>query len=249
MKDRSSVSVRLNHFSSRIRNILRKFKDAAFSWRTLISLAGILVIIALFLLAITPVRYNISVGMVPTHTITANRDVVDEITTESLRNAAEKAVQPTYITVEETAEQVLQHMDQIFSQMDSVIQYSETLNDYGPDRRYSAEEIEYARSILTLLSLRDYQMRTLLNTPRSDLAAAHTILYDAVQNALASYIIEGSEYVAVSSIMQIIGYRVDTSLLQNVIQPLLDEVIQPNVVIDQNATEAARIQARETLPM
>ena len=239
--------MQLKHFFSDARSCLQSFRTAAFSWRTLISAAGILIIMVLFALVITPVRYNISVGMVPTHTITANRDVVDEVTTEALRTAAEQAVQPSYITVEGIAEQVLQHMDQIYAQMNSVIQYSETLDDYSPTRRYSAEELEYARSILTSLNLRDYQMRTLLNTSRSDLSTMYSLLYDSVQNALDSYIIQGSEYVAVSSIMQIIGYRVDASLLQNVVQPLLDEVIEPNVVIDQEATEAARRQARENV--
>ena len=66
--------MQLKHFFSDARSCLQSFRTAAFSWRTLISAAGILIIMVLFALVITPVRYNISVGMVPTHTITANRD-------------------------------------------------------------------------------------------------------------------------------------------------------------------------------
>ena len=196
--------------------------------------------------AIMPVRYDIAIGMVPRHTITANRDVVDEVTTEALRTAAAQAVQPTYHFVEGVTESVLSNFDQIFSQMKAVIQYSETLEDYGPNRRYAADELAYARTILTLLDLRDYQLRTLLNTTHADLSSLYTTLYAAVQNTMASYVTEGQENEAVASIMQIVGYRVDTSLLQNIVQPLLRTVIRPNMVIDQEATDRPHVSWRAT---
>ena len=240
----SLMQIRLKRAAQRIRQLYLRFIRAAFSWRTLISVCGILLMSVICTFAVTPVRYNISVGMVPTHTITATRDVVDEITTESLREAAENAVQPTYVTLEGVTELVMADLAQIYGQFDSAIQYSEKLDDYGPTRRYTAEELEYARTIVTSLYLRDYQLRTLLNTTREDLADMYSSVSDAIINTMSGYVIEGSEYLAVSNIMQIVGYRIDTSLLQNVVQPLLNEVIRPNIVIDQEATEAARAQAR-----
>lgn len=238
------MQIRLKRMAVKLRQTYSMFVRAAFSWRTLISVCGIAIIAGLCTFAVTPVRYNISVGMVPTNTITATRDVVDEVTTEALREAAEKAVQPTYVTLEGVTEAVLSHLSQIYSQLDAAVQYSENLDDYGPSRRYTAEELEYARTIVTSLYLRDYQLRTLLNTSRADLSDMYSSLNDAIANTMLGYVIEGSEYLAVSNIMQIVGYRIDTSLLQNVVQPLLDEVIEPNIVIDQEATEAARAQAR-----
>ena len=243
----SPLQARLRHAAVQAHLLFGRFKKAAFSLRTLISLCGILILGLLFCAAITPVRYNISVGMVPTHTITANRDVVDEVTTETLRQEAADAVQPTYHFQEGVVETIIGNFEQIFAQLDSAIQYSETLEDYGPTRRYSAEELEYARTIVTLIELRDYQLRTLLNTPRSDLASLYTNLYAAIQNTMSGYVIEGSENIAIANIMQIIGYQVDTSLLQNVVQPVLSAVIQPNIIIDQEATEAARELARESV--
>ena len=243
----SSVSPMRARFKRSLKNLRElsiRFYSAMFSWRTLISLVGIVLSAALCAFAVTPVRYNISVGMVPTHTITATRDVVDEITTEQLREAAADAVQATYITQEDVMETVLSNLTQICNQFDSAVQYSETLEDNSADRRYTAEELEYARTIITLLYLRDYQLRTLLNTSRADLASMYSILYDAIQNTMSGYIIEGSEYIAVNNILQIVGYRIDTSLLQNVVQPLLNEIIEPNIIVDQAATEAAKEQAR-----
>ena len=240
----SLMQVRFRRMALKSREVYSRFIHATFSWRTLISICGILVICALCVFAVTPVRYNISVGMVPTHTITAPRDVVDEVTTESLRSAAEKAVQATYITKEGVTETVLDKYNQIYSQLDAAVQYSETLEDYGPTRRYTADELAYARTIVTSLDLRDYQLRTLLNTTRSDLNAMYSSVYDAILNTMSGYIIEGSEYLAVNSIMQIVGYHINTGLLQNVVQPMLEAVIEPNIVIDHDATEAARAQAR-----
>ena len=245
--NRTSVSptqIRLKRMIRRLRDLASRFYHAMFSLRTLISFLGIILTAVICAFAITPVRYNISIGMVPTQTITATRDVVDEVTTESLRVEAENKTQPTYITQEGVMDEVLADLGTIYTQMDSAIQYSETLDDYSATRRYSAEELAYARSILTALDLRDYQLRTLLNTTREDLGIMYSMLYDAIQNTMSSYVIEGSEYIAVTNIMQIVGYRLDTSLLQNVVKPLLDQIIRPNIVIDQEATLAAKEQAR-----
>ena len=224
------------------------FARGFWSMRTLICALGSLLLLVLFLIAIVPVRYSISVGTVPTHTITANRDVVDEITTAQLRRNAAAAVTPTYYYAQGVTEEVFADFDKIFQQFDAAIQYSETLENYSAYRNYSADELAYARTILTELDLLDFQLRTLLNTPRTDLTSLRETLYAALQNAMTSSVMEGHETEAVSSIMQIIGYRVDnTSLLLNVVQPLLKNVVRPNMVIDQAATEAARQLARDSV--
>ena len=238
---------RLSRLAEDTRTLFLRVKKGLLTWSTLVALSGMLLMLILFTLAIVPTRYDLSVGMVPTHTITASRDVVDDVTTEARRAAAAQAVQPTYHYVEGVSEAVLGDFDQIFTQLDSAVQYSETLSDYGPTRRYTADELSYARSILTMLELQDFQLRTLLNTPRTDLSELYTTLYAALQNTLSSYVTEGMESEAITSIMQIVGFRVDTSLLQNVVLPVLRTVIRPNMVIDQEATEAARQLARDAV--
>lgn len=88
---------RMRRFLTRAKALAKRFKNAALSMRTLVSVCGIAVMLVVFCGAIMPVRYDIAIGMVPRHTITANRDVVDEVTTEALRTAAAQAVQPTII--------------------------------------------------------------------------------------------------------------------------------------------------------
>lgn len=60
---------------------VKHFFKALLSLRALIVLFSTLLLIAIFCTAIIPAKYDITVGMVPTVTIAANRDVVDEITT------------------------------------------------------------------------------------------------------------------------------------------------------------------------
>lgn len=244
----SRYRARLRKNIAKSRMLWKRFRKALFSLRTLVSFCGILVMLVLFNIAIVPVRYDISIGMVPTHTITANRDVVDEITTESLRVAAEQAVQPTYHYSEGVTESVLQKFEQIYTQLDSVVQYSETLKDSASTTHtYTADELKYARTILTALDLHDFQLRTLLNTSRDSLSSLHSKLYTTLQNTMSGYVTEGNEADAIDKALQVIGYQIDYSLLYNVVNPLLKEVVEPNMVIDHEATAAARQVARDSV--
>ena len=202
------------------------------------------VLFSLTVFALAPVRYDITIGMVPSYTIAANKDIVDEIATEQKRAAAATAITPTFYFQEGVTENVLSKLDQTFAQLIAVCQYSMTLPDRIADRKYSFDELSYARTMLTTLDLRDYQITTLLNTTADSLEILYSSLYAAVKNTMAGYIAEGLENEAISSIMQIVGFRTETSLLQNVVQPVLKSCIQANMVIDNAATSAAREIAR-----
>ena len=60
----------------------------------LFAAATYLILLAICLLAISPEQYDLSVGDVAPKTITASKDIVDEITTERRRQAAADAVSP-----------------------------------------------------------------------------------------------------------------------------------------------------------
>lgn len=61
---------------------LREYIRSSAALRVLICLIGIAVTVAIFEVAIVPMRYNLEIGMVPTSTIAATKDVVDELSTE-----------------------------------------------------------------------------------------------------------------------------------------------------------------------
>ncbi len=202
---------------------------------------------AIFVIAIVPTRYDLRVGQVPNVTIAATKDVVDEVTTEQRRTEAANAVTPTYKYQEGVTESVLTLFDQIFAELRTVHQYAETLPDYAQRSSYTREELDYAGGVLTLITLRDYQLTTLMNCGREALDELYASLYSAIKNTMSGHVTQGQENDAIQSICLIVGFRTDTDMLQNVVQPVLKACIQSNMVIDQEATDAAREEARNAV--
>ena len=60
--------------------------------QTLFALMTYLLLLVICLLAVSPEQYDLSVGDVAPKTITASRDIIDEITTDRRRQAAAAAV-------------------------------------------------------------------------------------------------------------------------------------------------------------
>lgn len=226
---------------------LRAFLGSPRALRLLIGVVGALVMIGMFEAAIVPVRYELKIGMVPTMTIAATKDVEDEISTEEKRKQAAAAVTPTYRYQDGVTEEVMESFDQIFAQLRLVRQYAETLPDQSATRTYSKDELQYARDLLTLITLRDYQITSLMHSTQEELDDAYSLLYTALQSTMLGHVTEGQESTAVSSIRQIVNYRMSLSLSQNVAPAVLNACIRPNMVIDQEATEAAREDARNAV--
>ena len=119
------------------------------------------VLCALFLLAITPQRYDLKVGDISPTTITASKDVVDEISTTRQRDLAAQKVEPTYIFKENVAGEVKQNLTSILQQLSTVQQYGmKVLEQQYPENpdaqkgyKFTEEELKYARTLLTQLNL------------------------------------------------------------------------------------------------
>ena len=226
---------------------IRAFFRSQTAARLLICLVGTAVLIALFEAAIVPMRYDLQVGSVPQSTIAASKDVVDEMTTEEKRDEAAAQVTPTYRYQEGVTETAMADFDQIFAQLRAVRQYGETLGSADATRTYTQEELQYAQDMLTLIDLKDYQVTTLLRCSREELEEAYTLLEAALQSAMQAHVTQGQEATAAYNIRQIVNYRVSISLGQNIVPAVLSAVIQPNMVVDQEATEAARQAARDAV--
>ncbi len=90
------MSPRAAKARNREKRTVKEFFSSSAVTSVLICLLGTAVIMALFEAAIVPMRYNLTVGMVPTSTIAATKDVVDELSTEQRRREAAAQVTPTY---------------------------------------------------------------------------------------------------------------------------------------------------------
>jgi cyclic-di-AMP phosphodiesterase PgpH len=220
---------------------------------TLVVVLSSLVLYALFVAVSAPERYDVQVGSISRYTITATKDVVDELTTEDRREAAADAVEPTYHLQEGVSEEVMTSIAATFEEMRTVQQYGLTLRqDDAEDtdtrtRTFTDSELEYAKGLLEECSLSNYQLTTLLRTSTEDFDVMVTTVTTAVENALNTTIREGQVSQTIQTILQIVGYRVETSLYQNIVPTVLRTCVQPNMVIEQEATEQSREKARESV--
>ena len=230
---------------------LAEFIHSPRALRLLICVLGTAILMAIYVVAIVPVRYDLRVGMVPGATITATKDVEDTMATERARLQAANAVTPTYRYQEGVTEQVLADFDAVFNELRMVSQYARTLPDQSATRKYSREELDYARSMLTMVNLMDYQLTVVMQESPEKLEEAYAPLYNTLQTKMIYNVMEGQEKAVRDDILQIVHFSMLTNELYNLEQRVLPTVlnacIKPNMVIDQEATEAARQEARNAV--
>ena len=216
-------------------------------------LTGALLLYGLFCAASAPKRYNVTVGTISHQTITATKDVVDELLTEQRRQAAADDVEPTYHLAEGASDEVLKKLESIFNELRVVQQYGLTLRQADempqPSRNhlFSETELAYARKLLTTIALTDYQLSTLMRAETRDMEEMIATVTTAVQNALNTTIREGQVAQSINNILQIVGFQLETSLFQNIVPTVLKKSVAPNMVIDQEATGLAQEKAREAV--
>ena len=229
----------------------RNWLHSSSSKCTFLLIAAFVIILILFFLICAPRKYDLAVGSISHVTVDAPKDVVDEVTTEEKRLAAEATVEPTYRFQQGVKEEVLSSLEDTFNELRTIQQYGITLkNDdsvHSYYRSFSEEEIDYALSLVNTLSLSRTQITTLLrvDTPVfEDMVSTVTV---AVENSLNTTIREGQVSQAIMTIQQIVGYKVDVSLMQTILPAVLRTCIKPNMIIDQEATEEAVQKAREAV--
>lgn len=216
-------------------------------------LLGTLALYMIFGLASAPQRYSLKVGSISHQTITATKDVVDEITTRERREAAANAVEPSYHPKEGASEAVMESLGKLFDELRTVQQYGLTLRGENTtaeewrDHAFEEGELEYAQSLVKTISLSRYQATTLLRAETEDYDDMVATVTQAVKNTLNTTIREGQVNQSIETIMQIVGYRVEISLFQNIVPVVLRTCVKPNMVIEEEATAEARQKAMDAL--
>ena len=214
---------------------------------------GTVMLYGLFALACVSARYSLQAGDIAHQTITATKDVEDTVTTEQHRKAAAAAVEASYHLQEGATEEVLLALDDLFAELAQVQQYGQNLRNAAESpmlstmRSYSADEIAYAQSMVRGITLTTYQTRVLLSTQTDAFNTMVAEVRNAVSNALNTTIREGQVTTSITNINAICKYRVDADLTNSIVPVVLNAVIKPNMVIDEDATEAARQAARDSV--
>ena len=219
---------------------------------SLLVFATFLIILFIFLCVCTPKKYDLRVGAISHVTVDATKDVVDEVTTEEKRNQAAAVVEPSYHFQQGVKEEVLSALSDAFHELRTIQQYGQTLR---PDdekstpssRPFSEDEIDYALTLVNMLDLNRTQLTTLMRIDTQSFEEMVSTVTVAVENSLNTTIHEGHVKESITTIQQIVGYKLDVSLTQNIIPTVLQSCIKPNMIIDQEATEEARQKAKDAV--
>ena len=207
------------------------------------------VLLMICFLAVSPEQYDLSVGDVAPKTITASKDIVDEITTQRRRQAAADAVSPVYFKDETVSDAVMKDLEAIFSELRAVRELGTQIRAGWTNEQLSFTEADYeqASQMLPRLSLSSYQLRTIMNTDERGFESLYQSLRSATNTALVSTITEGQISDAISNIQQIVAYNTRTDLWYNIAIPTLRACLKPNMLIDQTATEENRQRAYDAV--
>lgn len=234
------------------KHIIRNWVHSSSSICALMILAAFLIVITVFFCVCTPRKYDLRVGGISHVTVDATKDIVDEVTTEEKRNAAAETVEPTYRFQQGVKEEVMSALEEAFQELRTIQQYGLTLrSDEDPGKRssrpFSEEEIKYALTLVNTLDLNRTQLTTLMRIDTNSFEEMVSTVTVAVENSLNTTIREGQVSQSIMTIQQIVGYKLDVSLTQNIIPTVLRTCIKPNMIIDEEATEEARQKAREAV--
>ena len=207
------------------------------------------VLLTICFLAISPEQYDLRVGDVSPQTITASRDIIDEITTERRRQAASNAVSPVYFKDDTVSDTVMGDLDAAFSELRAVRELGMQIRGAWTDDHaaFTDEDYGQAQNMLSLVKLSNYQLRTVMNTTERDFETLYQSVTSATRTALVSTITEGQINDAINNIQQIVAYNTRTDLWYNVAIPTLRACLKPNMLIDQAATEENRQRAYDAV--
>lgn len=229
------------------RDLVRNRKAAS----VLLFVLAYAVVITLCMTSITPERFALSVGDIAKKTITASKDVVDEVTTQQRRDAAASQAAPVYYKDEGVKEIVLADFEKAFEEFSAVQSLGASVvaqrEASGEDAEFTQADYDEARALLTMVSLSNYQLNTLMSASADDLKNLYQSLASATRTTLIGTVPEGFENDAINNIQQLIAYNTSSALWWNVAKPLLSTVLQPNMKIDQEATEQNRQKAVESV--
>ena len=231
-----------NQGNNKVHFRLTDWMHSSASICSLLIFASFIIILGIYLCVCTPKKYDLRAGSISHVTIDAPKDVEDTVATREKRNEAAEKVQPSYQFQQDVKGEVLASLEDVFQELSKIQQYGMTLRPEEdgkriPARPFSESEIDWAYSLVDTLVLTRNQITTLLRVDADTFKEMVDNVTIAVENSLNAKISEGMEQNAIDTINKIVGYRVDVSLMQNIVPVVLETCIKPNDVIDQVGRE------------
>ncbi|MBP3411365.1 MAG: HDIG domain-containing protein [Clostridia bacterium] len=197
---------------------------------------------ALLLTGITPDQYDIHVGQPSSKTVYATKDVEDSVTTEALRQAAASQVEPSYKSVDASVNAaVITDMQTAF---DSIRKLRAEFS--VPADGISDDMLDSFNAQCPVSISRD-SLSTLLSTDDEAFSGFVDAAVAEARDTLNSTLPEGQESAAVTRITRsLLTDEYDANLV-SIATEVLKANLRPNMLIDQEITEANRQKAREAV--
>lgn len=201
------------------------------------ALIGLCLYVALFALLaarITPEQYDVRAGEVSPRTITATKDVRDEITTQARIEDALKAMSPSYVFDSSVQAAVLADLDGAFARLAAVRDW--TVGPEGADKT----TVMQAQVALEPITFTDSDIASLMEASDHALSEAASAGYALTRDALSSMLSTGQEEETLSKISRTLSSNGYEKNLIALVVKTIRAYLRPNMLIDEVATEAKR---------
>ena len=161
-----------------------------------IALVTFLILFFVLLTGVTPDQYDIHPGEPASKTVYATKDVEDSVTTEALRDAAAKAVEPSYKSVDTSVNTVvIGNMQEMFASLSAI------RSEFAPEEgKEISPETRTAVREASPVTLSDDMIRMLLTSDSEIYNGAVNASITEMRETLNSTLPEGQENAAVSRI-------------------------------------------------
>ncbi len=226
----------------KVRQGLRRRKSS----RLLILLIGLMTyaaLLAMLFAVFTPERYDLVAGQVSPITVTASKDVVDSVTTQQMIDEAVAAV-PVNYTLDETVQPTV--LEGLRSDFDALSQIRSW--DLGEDGAVDAMTLTRARQMLLGVDLTAEDITLIRGLSDDDFSALGSDVIAIADELLTAKIAQGGEDEAVSKLMrELNGREIYSAELVDLCGRIASSVMQANMLLDEETTEANRQKAIESV--
>lgn len=207
----------------------------------LIAAVTYILLTAMLLIGATPEQHDIQIGAPSALDILATKDVNDTVTTEANREAAAAAVEPSYKSVDSmVVVSVAADMDEAFTTLTGLRDGTTAAS------ALAMTDEALAKLNLTLpVDMTREQYAALLEADEETLRQLFGAATSLVRDTLNSTLPEGQENTAVSRISRALGAQGYPEELVSLATAVIRKTIRPNMLIDEEITEANRQKARD----
>ena len=199
-----------------------------------------LLLVGMLVIGITPEQHDIQVGAPAPLDILASKDVTDTVTTEERRAAAAAAVEPSYKSIDFSV------VGSVSSDMQAMFDTLFALRDSewpGPDKITEREFSAMNMSMPVNLSPDEY--RALRTYDEDNLRHLFEDAIIDVRETLNSTLLEGQETTAINRLARSLAGNGYSAELVSIAMNVIRSCIRPNMLIDEETTEANRQKARD----